>query len=151
MPSLLDLAPLSKKEHLGAAGMEIEFFGVPMREVVALLQRWPDLTKLLSPTARGDVDIAAVAGMVPEFAAAAICASARMTTPEDEEAVARWSGADTAKGFAAFAELSLPPGISGPFVEFLTAGAPNVRALLTPPDAPSGEGPATRSRPRSRS
>lgn len=121
MPSLLDIVPLSRKVQLGG-GQEFEFFGLTARDIAGLVRRFPALGPMFGGVAP-DADAPSMVDSFPDAAAAAIAASAHMTEPEDEEAVARWSGADQAVVLAVVAELSLPASIAGPFVRAL-AGEP---------------------------
>ena len=119
MPSLLDIMPLSKKVRLGG-GQEVEFFGLSAREIGALVKRFPEAQVLLGAGSSP----ASIVDIFPELAAAAIAASAHAEGVEEEEAAARWSGADQSLALAAIAEMSLPASIAGPFAAVFQGATP---------------------------
>lgn len=116
MPGLLDIAPAV--ETVEIRGTKVEVYGVSVKGIAYLLQRFPELRAMLSGREVNADRLIEIGG---DAVAAIIAAGTGYLGNEQAEAVAGSLSLDEqADLLAAIVKLTMPGGV-GPFVEKLSA------------------------------
>lgn len=116
MPGLLDIAPAV--ETVEIRGTKVEVYGVSVKGIAYLLQRFPELRAMLSGREVSADRLIEIGG---DAVAAIIAAGTGYPGNEQAEAVAGSLSLDEqADLLAAIVKLTMPGGV-GPFVEKLSA------------------------------
>lgn len=116
MPGLLDIAPAV--ETVEIRGTKVEVYGVSVKGIAYLLQRFPELRAMLSGREVNADRLIEIGG---DAVAAIIAAGTGYPGNEQAEAVAGSLSLDEqADLLAAIVKLTMPGGV-GPFVEKLSA------------------------------
>lgn len=146
MVGLLDIGESVHKVTI--RGKELDVYGIPVGDLVALIGRFPDLRKVIERRA-GDIDPEAMMKLAPEIIAAVIAAGIAeegdddKTRAKSEAVAAKLSIGEQVSAITVIFKATFPQGV-GSFVDELAAlssGVPAPAPVQNDGTASSGKSP----------